>query len=159
MERPLQIGEMVMMPFWGLGKVTGLSRAGRPGSDQDFWHIRPLRLHHPIRIPEPALSGMGVRPVLTGRQLSEIIFSGHFSQRVVHMGQSASYEQWIKLLRSGMPGVRPWILRQMRHSARPLGPRESELRDTIRQNFREEIRLVFGCSRRQAAAYARRALA
>ncbi len=148
-----------MVPFWGLSKVTGVSRAKVLGIDLDFCHIRPLRQNHPIRIPKADLIGMGVRPILSGRQMTEIIFLGHFPQKVVRLGQSPGYHQWIKLLRSGMPGVRPWILRQMCRSVRPLGPRESELRETIRQNFREEIRLVFGCSRRQAAAYARTALA
>jgi len=159
MERALRIGEMVMMPFWGLGKVTEVSRSKILGCELEFCHILPLRLHQPIRIPESELPGMGVRPILSGRQMSEIIFLGRFPQRVARLGQSTGYEQWVKLLRSGMPGARPWILRQMRRSARPLGPRESELRETIRQNFREEIRLVFGCSRQQAAAYARKALA
>ena len=58
MERALRIGEKVMMPFWGLGKVTGVSRSKILGCELDFCHIRPLRLHHPIRIPESDLTGM-----------------------------------------------------------------------------------------------------
>ena len=158
-ERSLRIGEMVMMPFWGLGEVMGVSQKAVLGSERAFFHLRPLRLHHPIRIPEEDLADMGVRPVLSGRQMSEIIFCREFPPRTARIGQTGGYDHWIKLLRSGLPGVRPWILRQMQRLNRPLGPRESELRQIIRQNFREEIRVVFGCSRCQAAAYARQALA
>lgn len=150
MQRALRSEEMVMMPFWGLGKVTGVSHG--------FYHIRPLRLHHPIRIPESNLAEMGIRPILSEVEMSEIIFLQRIPQRAMRQGLSGGYNQWIELLRSGMPGVRPWILRQMCRCTGPLGPRASELRAIIRQNFREEIQVVFGCSRRQAAAYARKAL-
>lgn len=158
MNRALGIGELVMMPFWGLGEVTGASQEHMLPTGRHCFHVRPLRLRHPIRIPETDLKDMGIRPLLTGRQLSEIIFLGQFPSRVMSSSDAGSYDQWVRLLRSGLPGVRPWILRQMHRSLRPLGPRESNLRDIIRQNFREEIRVVFGCSRRQAAAYARKAL-
>ena len=148
-----------MVPFWGPSEVTGESQATVLGNDLDFCHVRPLRMRHDIRIPRSDLPGMGVRPLLSGRQMSEVIFLGQFPPRLLRIGESTGYEGWVRLLRSGIPGVRPWILRQMRASIRPLGPRESQLRETIRQNFREEIRLVFGCSRRQAADYARKALA
>ena len=155
----VQRGELVMVPFWGPSEVTGASRETVLGNDLDFCHLRPLHLRHSIRIPRSDLAGMGVRPLLSGRQMSEIIFLGKSPQGAVRPGARGSYESWVRLLRSGLPGVRPWILRQMGAQVRPLGPRESQLRETIRQNFREEIRLVFGCSRRQAAAYARKALA
>jgi len=151
-----------MLPFWGMGEVTGFSQATVLGEECEFCHIRPLRLDHPIRFPQAELSTMGIRPLLSGRQMTEIVFLSSGETAASQEPGSQDYEEWVSLLRSGRPGARAFILRQMAQSVsigRRLRPRENELRLTIRQNFRDEIRAVFRCSRQQAAALARKALA
>ena len=135
MERALRNGEMVTMPFWGLAEVKDVSRSWELGSEWDFYHIRPLHLQGAIRIPEPNLAEMGIRPILSRREMSEIIFLRPIPQGVRHLRQPGGYRQWIELLRSGTPGVHPWILRQMRRADKPLGPKESELRENHPAKF------------------------
>ena len=151
-----------MMPFWGLGEVTGLTQETVLGAPFEFYHIRPLRLDHPIKFPERDLAEMGFRPVLSGREMREIVFGRPPASISCEGAQVGGYHRWVKLLRSGRPGVRRVILCEIQQavaSGRILHTRESELRAVVTQNFREEIQLVFGCSRQKAAAYARNALA
>jgi RNA polymerase-interacting CarD/CdnL/TRCF family regulator len=152
-----------MVPLQGRCTIVDVSEETILGETIAFVTLRPFGENGGlIKIPLESMDARGVRPVMEPTRMLDILETPLRAEpEEVQMRPHQRFKRWVDLLRSGEPGVRRQILRELQDVekvSKKLTKQETELRQRLRSAFLLEVEAALGLSPSQAGRLINRSL-
>jgi len=143
------IGEVVVYPGYGLGKIIAIEEKEIEGRSFKFFIFKPFQSETEIHIPQTSLSRIGLRPILSKEEVPRVYES--LSKKEITLSQenwNKRFREYTEKLKSGDIFLLAELLRELHEVSKkkPLSFGEKKIFEKAKEHLIIELSFCENCA-------------